>query len=243
MDVDEGDQFKVGKVGLQGDLKVPKKDLTSKLTLVPGDVFKPSTMQHDVLTLSDFYSDRGYAFVNVEPRTQVDPDKHLVNVNFAINPGQQVLVDRIKITGNTKTSDKVIRRELRIQEQEPYSATAIRQSKARLDSLGIFESTNIGTSQGRAPDRINLDVAVREGQTGSFSVAGGFDSSSSLFGNFHVGENNLFGGGQRVSFDAMIGFLFRNYSLSYTEPWFLDKPLSAGVDLYSWEQFLPSFTR
>ncbi len=243
MDVDEGDQFKVGKVGLQGDLKVPKKDLTSKLTLVPGDVFKPSTMQHDVLTLSDFYSDRGYAFVNVEPRTQVDPDKHLVNVNFAINPGQQVLVDRIKITGNTKTSDKVIRRELRIQEQEPYSATAIRQSKARLDSLGIFESTNIGTSQGRAPDRINLDVAVREGQTGSFSVAGGFDSSSSLFGNFHVGENNLFGGGQRISFDAMIGFLFRNYSISYTEPWFLDMPLSAGVDLYSWEQVLPSFTR
>ncbi len=75
MNVDEGDQFKVGKVSLQGDLKVPKKDLTSKLTLNPGDVFKPSTMQHDVLTLSDFYSDRGYAFVNVEPRTQVNPDK------------------------------------------------------------------------------------------------------------------------------------------------------------------------
>ncbi len=243
LDVDEGDQFKVGKVSLQGDLKVPEKDLTSKLTLKTGDVFKPSTMQHDVLTLSDFYSDRGYAFVNVEPRTQVNPDKHLVAISFSVNPGQQVLVDRIKITGNTKTSDKVIRRELQIQEQEPYSATAIRNSKARLDSLGIFQTTNIGTSPGRAPDRINLDVAVREGQTGSFSLAGGFDSSSSLFGNFHVGENNLFGGGQRIAFDAMIGFLFRNYSVSYTEPWFLDMPLSAGVDLYSWEQFLPSFTR
>ena len=243
MDVDEGDQFDTGKVELAGDLKVPEKDLTSKLTLKKGEVFKPSTMQHDVLTLSDFYSDRGYAFVNVEPRTQVDPDKHLVNVTFAVNPGQQVLVDRIKITGNTKTSDKVIRRELKIQEQEPYSASAIRTSKARLDSLGIFESANIGTSAGRAPDRINLDVAVREAQTGTFSLAGGFDSSSSLFGNFHIGENNLFGGGQRVSFDAMVGFLFRNYSISYTEPWFLDMPLAAGIDLYSWEQFLPSFTR
>ena len=243
MDIDEGDQFKTGKVDLAGDLKVPEKDLTSKLTLKSGEVFKPSTMQHDVLTLSDFYSDRGYAFVNVEPRTQVEPDKHLVNVTFDVNPGQQVLVDRIKITGNTKTSDKVIRRELKIQEQEPYSASAIRISKARLDSLGIFQSTNIGTSPGRAPDRINLDVGVREGQTGSFSLAGGFDTSSSLFGNFHIGENNLFGGGQRVSFDAMVGFLFRNYSLSYTEPWFLDMPLSAGLDLYSWEQFLPSFTR
>jgi outer membrane protein insertion porin family len=243
MDVDEGDQFKTGKVNLAGDLKVPKKDLATVLTLKTGEVFKPSTMQHDVLTLSDFYSDRGYAFVNVEPRTQVDPDKHLVNVTFEVNPGQQVLVDRIKITGNTKTSDKVIRRELQIQEQEPYSASAIRLSKERLDSLGIFQSTNIGTSPGRAPDRIDLDVAVREGQTGSFSLAGGFDTSSSLFGNFHIGENNLFGGGQRVSFDAMVGFLFRNYSLSYTEPWFLDMPLSAGIDLYSWEEFLPSFTR
>ncbi len=243
MDVDEGEQFKTGKVTLTGDLKVPEKDLTSRLTLETGEVFKPSTMQHDVLTLSDFYSDRGYAFVNVEPRTQVNPDKHVVDVTFNVNPGQQVLVDRIKITGNTKTSDKVIRRELQVQEQEPYSATGIRMSKARLDSLGIFESTNIGTSSGRAPDRINLDVAVREGQTGSFSIAGGFDSSSSVFGNFHVGENNLFGGGQRVSFDAMVGFLFRNYNISYTEPWFLDMPLSAGIDLYSWEQFLPSFTR
>ena len=243
MDVDEGDQFDTGKVNLTGDLKVPEKDLTSKLTLKTGAVFKPSTMQHDVLTLSDFYSDRGYAFVNVEPRTQVDPDKHVVNVTFAVNPGQQVLVDRIKITGNSKTSDKVIRRELQIQEQEPYSASAIRISKTRLDALGIFESANIGTSAGRTPDRINLDVAVREAQTGTFSLAGGFDTSSSLFGNFHIGENNLFGGGQRVSFDAMVGFLFRNYQISYTEPWFLDMPLSAGIDLYSWEQFLPSFTR
>ncbi|HZY60745.1 MAG TPA: outer membrane protein assembly factor BamA [Candidatus Binataceae bacterium] len=243
MDVDEGAQFKTGKIKLEGDLKVPEKDLTSKLTLESGEVFKPSTMQHDVITLSDFYSDRGYAFVNVEPRTQVNPDKHVVTVTFVVHPGQQVLVDRIKITGNTKTSDKVIRRELVIQEQEPYSASAIRSSKARLDALGIFDSSNIGTSAGRAPDRINLDVAVREGQTGSFSLAGGFDSSSSLFGNFHVGENNLFGGGQRVSFDAMVGFLFRNYNISYTEPWFLDMPLAAGFDLYSWEQFLPSFTR
>jgi outer membrane protein insertion porin family len=243
MDVEEGDQYKVGKVNLDGDLKVPKKDLEEKLTLEPGGVFKPSTMQHDVLTLSDFYSDRGYAFVNVEPRTQLDPDKHLVNVTFVVNPGQQVLVDRIRITGNTKTSDKVIRRELKIQEQEPYSASAIRTSKARLQGLGIFDSTSIGTSPGRAPDRINLDVAVREGQTGSFSLAGGFDSSSSLFGNFHVGENNLFGGGQRIAFDAMVGYLFRNYSITYTEPWFLDMPLAAGIDLYSWEQFLPSFTR
>jgi len=239
----EGPQFKVGTVRVTGDLKVSANFLESALTLKTGQVFKPTTMQHDVLILSDFYSNRGYAFVNVSPRTQINPDAHTVDVTYQIQPGHQVIVDRINITGNTKTADKVIRRELAIQEQEPYSASAIRISKARLDSLGILSSTNFTTSPGRTPDQVDLNLAVREAQTGSFSVAGGFDSASSVFGDFHVGENNLFGGGQKISFDALVGFLWRNYTISYTEPWFLDMPLSAGIDLYDWEEFLPSFTR
>jgi outer membrane protein insertion porin family len=242
-DIDEGSQFKVGSVTVAGDTKVSPDFLKSFLKLKKGDVFKPTTMQHDVLSLSDFYSDRGYAFVNVEPRTQINPDNDTVAVTFQVNPGHEVTVDRINISGNTKTSDKVIRRELVIQEQQPYSASAIRASKQRLDALGILSSTQFTTSPGRTPEQIDLNLAVREAQTGSFSIAGGFDSITSLFGDFHVGEKNLFGGGQSVAFDAMIGYLFRNYTLSYTEPWFLDMPLSAGIDLFDWEEFLPSFTR
>src|SRR5208337_3959763 len=162
---------------------------------------------------------------------------------FAITPGQLVLVDRIKISGNTKTSDKVIRRELRIQEQEPYSAEAIRESKSRLDRLGFFEETRVATEPATQPDRINLDVNVREANTGSFQVAGGFSTASSVFGDFRIGNTNLFGGGQSVSLDATVGFLFQNFSLSYTEPYFLDMPLSAGGELYDSKIFYFNFNR
>ena len=153
-------------------------------------------MQHDVLTLSDVYSDRGYAYVNVDPRTQVDPATHTVNVAFNVNPGREVLVDRINITGNSKTSDKVIRRELTIQEQEPYSTSKIQNSKRRLDSLGYFSNTRITTSPGPQPDEIDLDVAVQEANTASLQIGGGYDSQSSVFGNFSLGNTNLFGGGE-----------------------------------------------
>jgi len=230
--IDEGRPYSVGDIEVTGDLKFPEAQLRDVLTLKSGALFRGSTLQHDVLTLSDFYSNRGYAFVNVDPRTQLDPDNHIINVTFAIVPGHLVLVDRIMISGNTKTSDKVIRREMRIQEQEPYSAEEIRASKARLDRLGFFEETRITTTPGNQPDRIDLDVDVREANTGSFQAAGGFSTSSSIFGDFRIGNTNLFGGGQSILLDATVGFLFQNYSISYTEPYFLDIPLTAGLELY-----------
>ncbi len=240
-DIDEGPVFHVGTVDVSGDLKVPKKDLLSKLTVKPGEVFAGGEMQHDVLTLSEVYSDRGYAYVNVDPRTQVDPATSTVNVGYNINPGREVLVDRINITGNTKTSDKVIRRELQIQEQEPYSTAKIQSSKRKLDSLGFFSNTRITTAPGPQPDKINLDIAVQEANTASLQVGGGYDSSSSVFGNFSVGNSNLFGGGESVSANAQIGFLYQNYDLSYNEPWFLDMPLGVSLQLFYDKLYLYSF--
>ena len=239
--IDEGPVFKVGKVGVAGDLKFPKDELTSKLTLKPNKVFSGADMEHDVLTLSDFYSDRGYAFVNVDPRTQVDPTAHRVDITYAVTPGNEVLIDRIKISGNTKTSDKVIRREIKVQEQEPYSASKIQASKQRLDSLGYFQSVRLSTEPARQPDKINLDVNVQEGNTASFQVGGGYDSASSLFGTFLLQNTNLFGGGESAAFSAEIGFLFENLSVSYTEPWFLDMPLAVSFQGFDNKLYLFSF--
>ena len=230
--IDEGRPYTVGEIEISGELKSPVSELRDRLTLKSGELFRGSTLQHDVLTLSDFYSNRGYAFVNVDPRTQLDPANHVIAVTFAINPGHLVLVDRIRISGNTKTSDKVIRREMRIQEQEPYSAEEIRDSKSRLDRLGFFDETRIATTPGNRPDRIDLGVDVHEANTGSFQAAGGFSTASSVFGDFRIGNTNLFGGGQAILLDATVGFLFQNYSISYTEPYFLDIPLTAGLELY-----------
>jgi outer membrane protein insertion porin family len=239
--IDEGPQYHVGTVEVAGDVKVPQKELLAKLTLKPKAVFSGTDLQHDVLTLSDFYSDRGYAYVNVDPRTQVDPATRLVNVSYNIAPGQEVLVDRIKITGNTKTSDKVIRRVLTIQEQEPYSTSKIQKSKARLDSLGYFSNTRISTEPGPTPDKIDLNIAVQEQNTASLQIGGGYDSYSSVFGNFSVGNSNLFGGGESVQAQAQIGFLYQNYNASYTEPYFLDMPLSISLQAFYDKLYLFSF--
>lgn len=239
--IDEGPQYHVGTVNVVGDLRTPAKDLLKRLTLKPGTVFSGVTMQHDVLTLSDFYSNRGYAYVNVDPRTAIDPATKTVNVNFNINPGREVVVDRINITGNTKTSDKVIRRSLAIQEQEPYSTELIQQSKRQLDSLGYFSNTRITTTPGPTPDQIDLDIAVQEANTASLQIGGGYDSYMGVFGNFSIGNSNLFGGGESVQADAQVGFMYQDYSLTYTEPWFMDIPLTVSPSLSYNELYLFSF--
>ncbi len=241
--VDEGPRYKVGSVALAGDLKFPREELEKKLTIKPGQYFSGMALQHNVLTLSDFYSNRGYAFVNVQPKSQLNPADKTVGVTFDVNPGHIVLVNRIRITGNTRTSDKVIRREMQVQEQEPYSASAIRDSKKLLDQLGYFSSTRITTSPSQQPDKINLNVHVTEANTASLSVAGGFDSYEGVFGQFTLGNTNLFGGGESVMLSAQVGYFYKDYSISYTEPWFLDIPLSVSTQLFDSDTYLFTFSQ
>lgn len=239
--IDEGPQYHVGTVDLAGNTLFPRADIEKGLTLKPKAVFSGTDMQHDVLTLSDFYSNRGYAYVNVDPRTQVEPTSRTVNVTYNITPGQEVLVDRIKISGNTKTSDKVIRRELTIQEQEPYSSAKIQRSKQKLDALGYFSNTRISTDPGPSPDKIDLAIAVQEKNTASLQVGGGYDSYSSVFGNFSISNTNLFGGGESASASAQLGYLYQNYNLNYVEPWFLDMPLKVSLSGFYDKLYLYSF--
>ena len=241
--VDEGTPYRVGRLEITGNLKFPRHELRKQLTMKSGQLFRGSALQRQVLALSDFYSNRGYAYVNVDPRTSLLRTTKRVNVVFVINPGHEVLIDRINISGNTKTSDKVIRREIQVQEQEPYSAEEIRDSQTRLQRLGFFSDTRITTSPASQPDKINLDVNVTEANTASFQVAGGFDSYQSVFGNFTLGNTNLFGGGESLVANAQVGFLFQNYTISYTEPWFLDIPLGVGLQLFDTKQYLLSFNQ
>ncbi len=243
IEIDEGQPYRFGRVTVAGNLRFPRRELLPLLNIKPGQRFEGAVLQHNVLTLSDFYSNRGYAFVNVDPRTRLDPSVHRINVTFYINPGHEVLINRIIITGNTKTSDKVIRREMQIQEQEPYSAEAIRDSKVRLDRLGYFNEVRITTEPSPQPDKVNLNVNVSERNTASLQVAGGLDSYAGVFGNFTLGNTNLFGGGESLIFNAQIGFLFQNFSISYVEPWFLDIPLSVGLQLFDTKAYLLSFNQ
>jgi outer membrane protein insertion porin family len=196
-----------------------------------------------VKTLVERLSEDGYAFAKIEPRTEVDVEQTVVDVTFEAERGEPVIVDRIEITGNTKTRDGIVRREMCLQEQELFSGSKLRKSRNALQRLGFFKEVNVSTRRGDAADRLDVVVDVAEGQTGAFSAGAGFSSADSLLFNVQIRENNLFGRGQRVVANVDIGSIRRNIVLSFTEPYFLRTPLILGVDGFNWQIDFDGFER
>ncbi len=240
--VAEGEQFNVGTIGFSGDVR---NDLTLEkdLDLKSGETFRSSKLRQDILKLTDKYGDVGYAFVNIEPDTEIDQDKKTVDITYKIDQGPQVTIDKILITGNTKTRDKVLRRELKVEEQEQFSGTKLKKSRDALNRLGFFQEVNLTTQRGRSEEKLNLQVDVKEGQTGSLTAGAGFSSADNLLFNARVQENNLFGRGYRAVLNADFGSRRQNFIGSFTDPWLFDIPLTTTVDAFRWRLDYDDFTR
>jgi len=243
MRIDEGEQYKVGEIGFSGEVPGGEDLAKRGVILKTGEVFKASKLRDDVFRLTGYFSDQGYAFVNVEPETNVDPDQKVVNVTYQVDKGPEVYIDRIAIAGNTKTRDKVIRRELRIEEQGLFNATAVQYSRERVQRLGMFEDVNITTQRGTRNDLLNVLVDVKEAQTGAFSIGAGFNSSVSVVGSIQLQEENLFGRGQQAAIGASVGTRYRNSYLTFTDPYFLDTNLTLGADLFNVDFAYQDFDR
>lgn len=241
--IDEGPQYKVGTVDIGGDLLPDMAAARKRLSLAPGEVFRTSKLRDDINALTEIYGDQGYAFVNVTPDTSVHPQEKTVDVTYKVSKGPQVYIDKIDITGNTKTRDKVIRRELRLQEQQRFSGSKLRRSQERLRRLGFFEDVNITTRKAESEDRLDLLVDVKEASTGSFSAGAGISSGENFLFNLRLSEINLFGRGQRLVLNADFGAIRRNFSLDFTEPYFLDTELTTGISIFSWQLQFDEFTR
>jgi outer membrane protein insertion porin family len=158
----EGPRYRFGSIAIEGRLRLPRRDVESQLTMRSGQPFVVDTLQHDVDALADFYSDRGFAFVSIDPTTRMDSRRHLINVKFLIKPGDETRIGQITISGNTITPEQVIRAALRIHEHELYSARALRESKARLDELDLFSGTQITTQPSTKSGEINVRVTIVE---------------------------------------------------------------------------------
>jgi outer membrane protein insertion porin family len=241
--IDEGEVYQFGSVELGGDVLPAVEARSDKLSAKPGETFRPSLIREDINALTDVYGDFAYAFVNVIPETVVDQAGKRVNVTYRISKGPEVYIDRIEISGNTKTRDKVVRRELELDEQGPFSGTRLRRSQERLRRLGFFEDVNITTRKADRDDRLDLVVDVKEASTGSFSAGAGISSGDSFLFNVRLSEINFLGRGQRVILNADFGPIQRNFSLSFTEPYFLDTQLTAGVDAFNWRTRFDQFIR
>jgi outer membrane protein insertion porin family len=234
MRVVEGPQFKVGKVAMSGDLIIPEAQLLEKVKISEEEFYNRDTLRQDVLKITDIYSDEGYAYADIAPRIDQDNEQLIVNITFDINKGKQVYFEDITISGNTKTRDKVIRRELKVYEQELYSGLRLKRSIRNLYRLDYFEDIKVNTVKGSADDKMRLRIDVTEKNTGAFSFGAGFGNVENFFFTASIAETNLFGRGQTLSLKGQLGNKTNNITLSFTEPWLFDIPLSMRIDAYSW---------
>ncbi len=231
--IDEGPEFDIGEIDFKGDLFESKQFYVDRLNTKSGQRFSRSRLGQDMVRLNDFYKDRGFAYVNVAPQTGVNMDKRTVDVTFEIEKGNKVYFERINIRGNTKTRDKVIRREMRISEGELYSQTNLDISKARIQALGYFETVDVSTRRGSNDELIEVNVEISEKPTGTFQIGAGFSSVENFIAQAQISQNNLFGHGQTLALQAQLSGLRQLFSLRFVEPWFFDTQWTFAFDIYN----------
>jgi outer membrane protein insertion porin family len=236
--VEEGFKYSMGKIEFNGDLLFPTDELEGTLTLKEKDTFSISKRNADILALTEKYQDLGYANVNVIPNIEIQDDTRTVTTNYEFEKGTLVRFGRITVKGNSKTRDKVIRRELKIKEGELYSGSGMRISRENVERLGFFEAeaTQFQTKSppGR-PDILDVEVSIKERPTGQFQLGAGYATTTKFFFTTQVAETNFLGKGQDLRFQAQVAADRKNrsFSLSFTDPYAWDTNWSAGGDLYS----------
>ncbi|NIT14418.1 MAG: outer membrane protein assembly factor BamA [Candidatus Dadabacteria bacterium] len=243
--IEEGPQYTVGSVDVDGDLIASHEVLVGILKLKQGDIFKSSYVGDDINILTTYYGDRGYAFANVDPRIIPDKSNLEVDASFIIEKGKEVYVRRIDIAGNTRTRDKVIRREIPIEEQSLYNATYISAIKPRIFRRGYFEEDiQVDTQRVEGTDdQVDININVKEKPTGFFSVAGGFSSVETILFTGQIQESNLFGYGKRLSLSAQLGGVTQLFSLSYGDPVFLDSDWNMNARIFLTDREFRDFDR
>lgn len=233
--VTEGKQFKVGKIDIAGDpLKIPKDKLQKNLNIIKKDYFDREAVMKDVETLTRAANDEGYAYAEVAPLTRAQDADQTVDITYQISKGYLVYFNRISISGNTKTRDKVIRRQLAITEGDLYNSSNLRKSYQDLNRLRYFEEIDFQTEKGTKENLTDINIRVKEKATGLFSIGAGYSALDGALVSAQISQQNLFGRGQILSLKAYLGERSTQYEISFTEPWLFDIPLWSKFDLWNY---------
>ncbi|KGO34686.1 MAG: outer membrane protein assembly factor BamA [Desulfoprunum sp.] len=241
--VEEGPRFKVGTIDIAGDLITGKDDLLNLLSIRKEEFLSRQVMRDDILKITDYYAERGYAFATVRPDIKKSASGGRLDVVFKIEKGELVYIDRISIKGNTRTRDNVIRRELKVSEGGIFDSKALRESTQALQRLEYFEEVNITPEPSLDPTRMNIVIDVKEKSTGTFSIGAGYSSVDNLIFMGEISENNFLGRGDRLSLATNIGGSSSRYNLGYTNPRLNDSELSWGADLFDTEREYDDYTK
>jgi outer membrane protein insertion porin family len=249
--IDEGPRFKIrqlrvyerGEGGKEVDPIGGRRNLRLMVRAKSGDYFNRAALLEDLQAIRTLYRDHGYANVDANPQTELDPATNEVDVIVPVERGPLVRFERIEMRGNSKTRDKVIRRELEIAEGELFSETKLDRSKRRVNALGYFERVDVSMEQGSAPDKMNVYIEVGERPTGTFQVGAGFSSVENFIATAQVQQANLFGNGQSLSLQGQFSSLRQMINVHFFEPYFLDSRFNASIDLYDQQRYYNDFAQ
>lgn len=231
--VEEGQRYKVSEIKFASDLKdFDANTLTQHVTFEGGDWYDAEKVRSSVTAITDALGDLQYAFVDVKPDIRKNRETQTLDVVFLISETPRVFVERINVNGNIRTLDKVVRRELEIVEGDPFSRTKLAKSEKNIRNLDFFETVNVDVKQGSAPDRTVVDVDVEEKSTGEISIGAGFSSTDGPLADLRLVERNFLGKGQNVSFATTIAGEKTEFDVGFTEPYFLNRDISAGFDVF-----------
>jgi outer membrane protein insertion porin family len=231
--VSEGDQYKVGSLNVKGNSVFTDSELLQKLKIASGQIFSRSVLRTDIDNILDLYMEKGYALCDVNPLVDVNELEKIANITFSVTEGDIFRIGMIEISGNAKTRDKVIRREIRLDEGDIFNKKLLTRSFQRINNLNFFENVDIAPSPRPAEKLVDLKVNVKEKMTGMLSIGGGYSSVDKFMVMGEVTQANLFGKGLYLKFKADFSAIRTNYNISLRDPWFMDKPVSASIGLYN----------
>lgn len=235
IEVKEGPKFSVNNIFFNGELLFTESEMREKIKLLSGDTYSEDTLRKDIQALTEMYQDKGHAFANVLRRLQIVPGENKVDINYSFEKGKIAYFGKIVVKGNTKTRDKVVRRELRIYEGMKYSGSLLRRSKENVNRLGFFEPGSVvfNTVSPKGEDNVlDVEISLKERQTGQISLGAGYSSATKGFFQASVAQNNFRGLGQNLNLNVSLSEIQQTYNFGFTEPYFLDTRWTAGADIY-----------
>jgi outer membrane protein insertion porin family len=237
--VEEGTRYNVGNITFESALpNISKADLLEAVVVEKDELYDADAVEKSIEKLVEMMGDKGFAFVDVDPQLSRNAEAKTVDVAFKISEGPRVYVERINIEGNMRTLDEVVRREFRLAEGDPYSTSKLQRSEQRLRNLGFFEDVKVTTARGSSPDRVVVNVDVKEQSTGEVTLGAGFSTADGALADVGIRERNLLGRGQDLRFRGMFAQRRQEFDIGFTEPYFLNRDVSAGFDLFKTTQDL-----
>ncbi len=239
----EGEQFYVESVDIVGNKAISKEDLAKLVKLQPKKVFNKGIVKSDINAMNERYYNNGFALVSVNPEVTPEESSNTVRVIYKIEEGDKFRIGRIDISGNTKTEDKVIRREMRLDEGDVFNGSALKRSYERLNNLQYFDPVEIVPKPNTAEKTVDIDIKVKEKPTGFLSVGGGYSSIDKIIGMVDITQGNFLGKGYYLKARGELGGVSSFYEFSFRNPYFMDKPISFGASIYRIKREYGDFSR